>query len=330
MGGTRIRYRNPERVADEMVALAGLGFHQINVADDLFTADPEHCRRFCRSLARRKISLSWTCFARVDTVTRPLLGAMAEAGCHTVSFGVESADPGILKTVKKGIRPQQVLDAVSLCVDTGITPQISFILGLPGETRRTVGKTVAFAKRLQKMGAAYGFHLLAPFPGTEVRRRAVQYGIRILTDDWQRYHANRAVVETASITAAELDRIVIAWEKKFDEYLGHLDRLRQTGAATADEVWPLTRLEHTVVLYDLMMNRAVEENGAWRNGDDPATPETALETLIGRIQVPAGARYGRDQLRETLRFALSEGYLAMSSEAGTIRWQWVERLPSSL
>jgi radical SAM superfamily enzyme YgiQ (UPF0313 family) len=328
MGGAQVRYRNPDRVADEMSNLAGLGFHQVNVADDLFTADADRCLRVCRSIERRGISIPWTCFSRVDTISESLASALAGAGCRTVSFGVESADPGILKTVRKNIRPEQVLDAVSLCVDAGITPQISFILGLPGETRQTVEKTVAFAGRLQQMGATFGFHLLAPFPGTEVRLRAAQYGLRILSDDWRTYHANRAVVETASVTAAELDRIVIAWEKKFDEYLGHLGRLRQTGAATADEVWPLTRLEHTVVLYDLMMSRAVEERGAWRNGGGPVTPEAALEALARRIEVPAGANYDRAQLEKTLRFALSEGYLEMSSKAGMIRWKWVERLPN--
>jgi radical SAM superfamily enzyme YgiQ (UPF0313 family) len=329
MGGRRVRYRNPERVADEMAGLAGLGFHQINVADDLFTADADHCLRVCRSIGRRGLSISWTCFSRVDTVSERLLSALAGAGCHTVSFGVESADPGILKTVKKGIRPRQVLDAVSLCVDAGITPQISFILGLPGETRQTVEKTVAFAERLQQMGATFGFHLLAPFPGTEVRQRAAQYGLRILSDDWQTYDANRAVVETDSITAKELDRIVIGWEDKFDEYLGHLGRLRETGAAPAEDVWPLTRLEHTVVLYDLMMGRAIEENGTWRNGSGAVMPDAALEELIGRLKVPADASYGRDQLQKTLRFALSEGYLTVSSESGTIRWQWVDTLPHS-
>ncbi len=326
MGGGRVRYRSPDRVADEMADLARLGFHQINMADDLFTADPGRCRSVCRCIAHRGIPVSWTCFARVDTVTEPVVEALVAAGCHTISFGVESADAGILKTAKKGIRPRQVEDAVSLCLKAGITPQTSFILGLPGETPATVEKTVAFAGRLQQMGATFGFHLLAPFPGTEVRQQAARYGLKILTDDWRRYHANRAVVETETVSAAALDRIVIGWEKKFDEYLGHLARLREAGNAAAETVWPLTRLEHTVVIYDLMMSRAIEERGCWRNGAGPVDPESAVRTLLARIPVPKSANYGRDQVEKSVRFSVNEGNLVFSQGNGMVRWRWVDRL----
>ena len=178
------------------------------------------------------------------------------------------------------------------------------------------------------MGATFGFHLLAPFPGTEVRRHAKRYGLKILTDDWSRYHANRAVVETETVSAKMLDAIVIRWEKKFDDYLSHLDRLRQSGGTPPETTWPLTRLEHTVVLYDLMMRRAVEERGLWQNGHGQVAPERALRALADRIPVPATANYGRDQLEKSLRFALTEGYLKMSCEAATIRWEWVETLPA--
>ena len=327
MGGARIRYRSPETVVAEMAALAKLGFHQINLADDLFTADPDRCSRICRRIRQTGLSPSWTCFGRVDTVTEKLAAELASAGCHTISFGVESADAGILKTVRKGITTDQVLAAVSACVGAGVTPQASFILGLPGETPQTLDKTVAFADRLQQMGATFGFHLLAPFPGSDVRQRAAAYGLRILTEDWRRYHANRAVAETTAVSASMLDEIVIRWEKKYESYLAELNRLRRTGAAPAKQVWPLTRLEHTVVIYDLMMARSVETDGFWRNGRGPVDPETALAGLKQRVAVPDGAGYGPSQLEKTLDFAFSQGYLDLASDAGTIRWRWVETLP---
>jgi len=324
MVGPRVRYRDPVMVVQEMADLSRYGFHQINLADDLFTADSGHCIEVCRQIRKKRLRLSWTSFARVDTVTPDLAEELASAGCHTLSFGVESADPGILKTARKGITPSQAVEAIGCCVDAGITPQVSFILGLPGETPETLKKTVAFADRLQQMGATFGFHLLVPFPGTEVAERAAAYGIKILTDDWRMYHANRAVTETEVVPARMLDRIVVQWEKKFDQYLQELDTLRQSGRGAAKTVWPLTRLEHTVVIHDLMMRRSIEENGVWENGCGQVTSDSALKMLAGRIAAPAAARYDGTQIAKTLRYCFSEGCLKMTQNDGTVRWAWVD------
>ena len=81
----------------------------------------------------------------------------------------------ILKTIKKGITLQQVEDAVIMCKRAGIIPHASFILGRPGETPETIKETMDFGEDLKKVGLSYGFHLLAPFPGTEVREQNDKY-----------------------------------------------------------------------------------------------------------------------------------------------------------
>lgn len=324
MGGNGVRYRSPAAVVDELEALTGLGFHQINIADDLFTANPVHCLAVCREIVRRGLTPSWTAFARVDTVTREILKEMKSAGCHTVSFGAESANPEILKTVGKGITRSQVCRAVQACVDSGITPQVSFILGLPGETPETMRQTIDFGKELKSSGALHGFHLLAPFPGTDVRKRARDYGIRILHNNWREYHANRAVAETRAVSQATLDEFIIRWEQKFDENLGDIREGMATGDASAEEAWQLTRLEHTVILYELMMRRSIEDHGMWRNGTGPISSEDALAGLAARIG--PGKQYTKDQLNDTLSFAHDSGYLRYRVDDGNIRWEWVDYL----
>ncbi len=159
---------------------------------------------------------------------------------------------------------------------------ISFILGLPGETPETLKETVEFGERLKELGAYHGFHLLAPFPGTEVRQESDKYGIKILTNDWTQYHANRAIVETSSVSQDMLNETVMEWEKKFDERLGKIKRLMERGEATKEEAWQLQKLEHTVLIYDLMMGRVLEEKGFW-NHKDKTDSGDALKKLITPI-----------------------------------------------
>ncbi len=155
MVGAKVRYRNPQAVVDELAYLSTLGFPQVNISDDLFTAKKSHCITICDEIIRRNLKVAWTSFARVDTVSLEVLQKMKSAGCTTISFGVESANTEILKTVKKGITLPKVIQAIKMCVEVGIEPHVSFILGLPGETPETLSETQAFGETLHEIGGAY-------------------------------------------------------------------------------------------------------------------------------------------------------------------------------
>lgn len=324
MVGPRVRYRNPIRVVDEMEDLSTLGFHQINLADDLFTAKEKHCLAVCEEILDRGLKIEWTSFARVDTVSRQVLEKMRRAGCTTVSFGVESGSPEMLKRIKKGITLDQVEQATQFCLDCGIAPHTSFILGLPGETPETLAQTLAFGERLKAMGVSHGFHILAPFPGTDIRERIDEYDLSILSDDWRQYHANRAVIRTNGVAPETMDAIVKDGERRFDLWLADIDRLREAGKASDETAWPLVRLEHTVVIYDLMMNGLIEEKGIWRAGLSGAAENDPFERLIRRIS--GDLDHPPARIQAAIEFAVDKQYLIQTDADGRIRWSWANYL----
>ena len=324
MVGARVRYRSAIKIVDELEYLNSLHFHQINIADDLFTANKNHCNAVCDEIIKRGLQLKWTSFARVDTVSEDVLSKMKTAGCTAVSFGIESANPGILKTIKKGITLQQVEDAVNMCRKAAITPFASFILGLPGETPQTIKETMEFGNRLKKRGLAFGFHLLAPFPGTEVRKYSERYGIKILTDDWSQYHANRAIVETPSVGHKQLDEIVVEWEQEYDNYLADIQARRGRQEATEAEIREIENLERIVLVYDLMMKSSIEQKGFWSNDKRPVSTQDNLKILSDRLGDSVDA--GPEMLFGTLDHALKQGNLKCTELNGNIRWQWVDFL----
>lgn len=205
MVGRKVRYFSVDRVVDEFEMLSRMGFRQINIVDDLFTSHKERCMKICDGILSKNINHEWTAFARVDTVTPELLAKMREAGCTTLCFGIESGNQKILDTVKKKTSLDMCRKAIAMCSDAGISPMTSYILGLPGETHETVRETMEFAKALSP---SYGYHILAPFPGTEVREKAAEFGMRILTSDWDLYDANRSVAESVTMPADKVDRVV--------------------------------------------------------------------------------------------------------------------------
>ena len=73
---------------------------------------------------------------------------MYKSGCRRIYYGIESGLQEILDLVKKDITLQKIEETVSLTKDVGIKPLGFFLIGSPGETRKTVKRTVKFAKRL--------------------------------------------------------------------------------------------------------------------------------------------------------------------------------------
>ncbi len=319
MVGHKIRYRDPEKVVDEMESLQKYGFIQINIADDLFTANPGHCLAVCKEILERDIKVKWTSFSRVDTVSPDMLKSMKEAGCQAISFGIESGNPQILKTIRKGITLEQVIDAVSLCNEVGLLAHGSFILGLPGETPETLRQTLAFGEKLKAMGVSYGFHLLAPFPGTMVREKSKSLGLSILSGNWSDYHANRAIVETSSVSRKMLDDIVINWENDFNKYLGLLAERISSGEASADEAWPLVNLERTVLFYNLMMENALEslDGGQVLFSREK---EYLLNDLVNRLGFKTGV--GREKLLNGMSHAFENGFIKYSFIEERVKWEW--------
>ncbi len=323
MVGARVRYRTPRNVVDEMEYLVTLGFRQVNVADDLFTSNESHCLEVCDEIIRRNLKIRWTSFARVDTVSARVLTRMREAGCDTVSFGVESGNTEMLKRIKKGISLEQVINAVKMCNEAGISPHASFILGLPGETPETLKETVEFGEKLKSMGVSHGFHLLAPFPGTEIREEKEKFDIRFLSDDWRDYHANRAIVETSSVTRNMLDDIVLEWESKFNGWLGYIKKRIESREASEEEAWPLVNLERIVLIYDLMMGRIIEEKGFL----DGRTVDSRSEALGLIAEKMAGSvKYSSDEILSVLNYEVGEGNLKLTDNNGKYSLEWIDYL----
>jgi radical SAM superfamily enzyme YgiQ (UPF0313 family) len=325
MVGAKVRYRDPITVVDELAYLKGLNFNQINIADDLFTASRSHCFGVCDEILRRNLDIKWSSFARVDLVSPELMKKMKQAGCVAVSFGVETANREMLKTIKKGITLEQVEAAIGACAEADMLPHVSFILGLPGETPETIEETSQFGEKIKAMGASYGFHLLAPFPGTEIRDRAEELGIHILSHDWREYHANKAIVETDRADAALMDKIAGQWKDEYDLYLGDVKEKIKAGTATEEEAWSLIGLENTVILYDLMMTSALEEYGAWTIGEGENPDEEALlNRLAGRICHLTGYDAGR--VAEALQWAKSRDSFLFHFDNGRVLWSWHDYL----
>jgi len=317
MVGSKIRRRQANNVLDEMEQILALGFERINIADDLFAADKERVKEICAGIKERNLRFTWSAFARVDTVDREMLEEMVTAGCDSVSFGVESGNPEMLKTIKKGIKLEQVHNAVKMCKQVGMLAHASFMVGLPGETRETLAQTSELAKELD---IVYGYHFLAPFPGTTVREKVDKYDLQILTDDWAKYDANDAIVRTAALSPQEQREFVARFDAEIEK-----DWQRQLSGYKNGTNTPLENMQvegHWRMQFSFLVLKEdlIEKYGMIDNAIFQGSPNRALAELCRRIETHTKAEAAI--VNKTIGDFVNRGYLrAADSEAGfTYSW----------
>ncbi|MCP1662274.1 MULTISPECIES: B12-binding domain-containing radical SAM protein [Methanocalculus] len=199
--GKVIRKRSPQNVISEMKHIREtLGIPMFAFMDDTFTLVPGWVETFCRLLIEEDMDIEWGCTARADRIDANLIGLMKQAGCETLFIGVESGNQDILDRIRKGTRVDDIRAIFRAARMYGMRTIASVAIGLPGETKETVKKSIAFVKQLQ---ASYAlFSVATPYPGTEFYAAMKERGA--LPQNWTRFDLFQPIVETMNLTIDEI------------------------------------------------------------------------------------------------------------------------------
>jgi len=313
MIGAKGRFRNPSAVVDEMEALAGLGFRKIRVEDDLFTFRRDRALAICQEIDRRGLNIQWRAYARVDTVDPELLRWMRRAGCERILFGAESGSPEILQKVRKGITPDQTRRAVEITREAGIRVLASFVLGLPGETPETLRQTLEFAESL---AVPYSLNLLTPYLGTELRERASEWGVEILSNDWNLYGQSKALTATAEVKPWHLSRAVGKYWKRLGGYLDDLLAGERRGMLEGAQAEEIRKHHHWSFLRKMISEELLESCGRVAGSDGQS-----LDHLAGSLTRPTGLALG--EVKKHLAPLLQNGCILFKKQPKDgSRWVW--------
>ncbi|MFH0985835.1 MAG: radical SAM protein [Candidatus Omnitrophota bacterium] len=184
------RHRSARSVVDEVEEC----YNDYNVREiDFFSASffvsKDFVMEFCREMTRRRIQVEWSCRSRVDQVDKELLKEAYAAGCRKIYYGIESVEEDVLKNVCKGIHAGQVRDAVAWTRAAGIGTLGFFMVGNPGDDRKSILATIDFAKEL-KLDYVQVCRAIAK-PNTGLNDRMIASGGR---DYWREYILNEDAV----------------------------------------------------------------------------------------------------------------------------------------
>ncbi|MHA1312686.1 MAG: B12-binding domain-containing radical SAM protein [Candidatus Helarchaeota archaeon] len=191
--GTKFRARSVNHLLNEIEFLINnYGIREFHILDDLFTANKKRVREFCYQVLKKKLDIKWKCpnGVRVNTVDYELLKLMNQAGCYSISFGVESGNSQILKNIRKGITLEQSENAIKWAKKAGLFTVAFLMIGNLGENRQTIQDTINFTKKIDPDAAQ--FSILIPYPGTPIRDIILKEG-KLLTNRWEDYDNEKGI-----------------------------------------------------------------------------------------------------------------------------------------
>jgi radical SAM superfamily enzyme YgiQ (UPF0313 family) len=218
IAGQTYRVHSLDYVLREMDHMAKVyGCRHFDFHDDTFNLYPRRVEELCATLQIRNANYHWGCFCRAAQFSPALASAMVNAGCNVIQFGVESGSETVLRSSRKRTSKSQIEAAVRAAASAGIKQVVcGFIIGHATDTPSTIRETIDFGLHLRDLGATrLTLSLLTPYPGTEVYNKRDEFGIHILTNDWEQYTFSRVVIETSRLHREELRQLYVNGLNRF-------------------------------------------------------------------------------------------------------------------
>ena len=111
------------------------------------------------------------------------LAAIREAGLEMVYMGLESGDPEILENVKKGVTPEEVIEAGVRLKKAGIRTSVTLISGLGGR-KKIASHAEKSADAISRMKPDYvGFLTLMVEPGAPIAKEIRSGAVELLNPE---------------------------------------------------------------------------------------------------------------------------------------------------
>jgi len=142
--------------------------------DDLFTFDKKWLAEFLIKY-KEKINVPFMCTTRANLIDENTVKILKDAGCRTVSFGVETGTYEIRsKILKKDISDQKIIECGNLFNKYGVKVQTANMFCLPDETVKDALKTIEINIKT-KTDFAFSA-LFMPFPKTAITEYCISKG----------------------------------------------------------------------------------------------------------------------------------------------------------
>ncbi|WP_419175767.1 B12-binding domain-containing radical SAM protein [Desulfosediminicola sp.] len=193
----------------------------LNFYDDQFTFNRKRVAEFCELIIAQPLGITFNCAARAEHLDPELLQLMKKAGCWMISLGIETGDPDLLAMHRQNPDLEMLKEKVHMIQSAGIRVKGLLMMGLPGETEKSIEKSKEYVHSLNLDD--FNLAKFTPFPGSPIYDGIKGEGGEMLgtfDEDWREMDCMQFRFVPKGMTAERLDELFI------DFYRSHFQRAR--------------------------------------------------------------------------------------------------------
>jgi anaerobic magnesium-protoporphyrin IX monomethyl ester cyclase len=165
----KMKYHDIDKIVEYIkMVREKYGITTFSIGDDCFLMGHDRVRDFCKKI-KALGGITWRANSRANLVNPELLAEMKDAGCHSIAFGIETADPESLIKVKKGVLLRDQERSVKITHEAGLETYACLMTGFPWEEVKHVQSQIDYVKKTWDYVSLYQVSgCIMPFPGTEI------------------------------------------------------------------------------------------------------------------------------------------------------------------
>lgn len=190
-----------DEVVRDIKQVKELGFKKFLLLDDNIFSDREYLDKLLIEI--KKLNMQWMsqCDIRIGRENE-LLKKLADSGCITLSFGLESISKESLKGMNKSwANPLEYNELIQNIHSYGIDVSTEMVVGGEGDTLQSIRDTKRFIEN-NKITVPR-FYILTPIPGTKFFEDMTKAG-RIIKEDIYSFDGTEAVHRPKNMSPEEL------------------------------------------------------------------------------------------------------------------------------
>ncbi len=206
--GRSFRYNSAEYLYDHLSYLKNkFNIRHINFYDDQFTFNRKRIEAFTEMMINRPLRMTFNCAVRAEHIDYDLLKQMKTAGCWMMSLGIETGDEDLLSQHRQNSNLDMLAGKIRQIKKAGIRTKGLLMMGLPGETEKSIKKSMDYVFSLPIDD--FNLSKFTPFPGSPVYEKIHEQGE--FNEDWEKMDCMNFLFIPQGLDKARMEELFIAF-----------------------------------------------------------------------------------------------------------------------